>query len=311
LEEGIKRSWKESLIAGLVRNLASNSFQKRPYFPDLLNQPDLLVVPQVGRLLAIFAYLYRVSWHSVLASLEDLIETKLYVGEHTVVAAFLVAEGDGHYGEMVQLLANTFDSFRILDSETDTPTDGLDGVEPKVVLKELLSHEREQVRLCLRGFNEMRYEALVEKEHAPQYHPRELRESVSYRLRDVLDIPGLVDEVLIPNVKGYLFDPRRRYSFEFDFGIPGHPDRAIQVLRSGRYGSRNRIRYLMTKGRLLRYGLDGDQLRPRQRDFRPILIVDGNIAGPDHDPYRYVRALVSVGWDILRSDQLNELPEMI
>lgn len=273
------------------------------------------MIPEIGKLIAIFAYRYRVSWPSVLASLEDLVETKLHVGEHTVVAAFLVPKRDGPYRDAIQLLENTFDSFRIIDLEADA-TDNrlarpLERSAPKAILRDFLAHEREQIRRCLVRFNEAQYKALVQKEHASEYQGPKFEESISRRLREVLRVPELVREPLIQNVKGYLADLHHRYSFEFDFGIPGHPDRAIEIIRSGRYGSRERIRYLMTKGRLLRYQLVDNQLRPRQRDFRPILIVDGNIAGPDHDPYRYVRALVSVGWEILRTDQLEELPRMI
>lgn len=273
------------------------------------------MIPELGRLIAVFAYRYRVSWPSVLASLEDLIETKLHVGEHTVVAAFLVPKSDGPYRDTIQLLENTFDSFRIVDEENDARSSGLatplERTVPKTILKDFLSHERGQIRLCLGRFSETQYRALIQKEHASEYQGRELEESMSRRLREVMGVPELVRKPLIQNVEGYLADLRHRYSFEFDFGIPGHPDRAIEIVRAGRYGSRERIRYLMTKGRLLRYEFVDNQLRPRQRDFRPILIVDGNIAGPDHDPYRYVRALISVGWEIFRTDQLEELPGMI
>jgi hypothetical protein len=233
------------------------------------------MIPEIGRLIAVFTYRYRVSWPPVLASLEDLFETKLHVGEHTVVAALLAPMGDGAHRDTIRLLENTFDSFRILDQETEIPRSGLATslrrTAPKTILKDFLSHEREQIRRCLRRFSEARYRALVQKEHESEYEGRELEKSVSRKLCEVLGVPELVREPLIQNVKGYLADLRHTYSFEFDFGIPGHPDRAIEIVRAGRYRSREKTRYLMTKGRLLRYEFVDNQLRPRQRDFRPIL----------------------------------------
>jgi hypothetical protein len=62
--------------------------QKNPYFPDLLNQPDFLVVPQLGRLVSVHVYSPRekLTWRNVLAAVEDLFELKLVTGESTVVA---------------------------------------------------------------------------------------------------------------------------------------------------------------------------------------------------------------------------------
>lgn len=318
MEEYLARSWKEALISRIVQGLERDSFQRRPYFPDLLNQPDLLRISEPGKLIAVFAYKYRVSWRSVLGSLEDLFETKLHVGEHTAVVALLIPNGDGQgpSRDGLELLQNTFDSFLILDQDQEVPSADLapilDRTAPKVILKEFLSHEREQVRLCLKRFSEGRYRPLVQQDHASEFvGRRELEERIAQRLRELLGVNNIVREPLIQNVKGYLGELRRQYSFEFDFGIPGHPNRAIEIVRAGRYGSRDKIRYLMTKGRLLRYEIIENQLRPIRRDFRPILIVDGNIAGPDHDPYRYVRALVSVGWEIFRADQLEELPRFM
>ena len=44
------------------------------------------------------------------------------------------------------------------------------------------------------------------------------------------------------------------------------------------------------------------RLFPRQEPLRRVLLVDGNLAGPKHDPYRYIRALVSVGWEIEKAE---------
>jgi hypothetical protein len=67
----------------------------------------------------------------------------------------------------------------------------------------------------------------------------------------------------------------------------------------------------MVKGRLLRYEIVDDRLRPHQRRLRLILVIDGNIAGPQHDPFRYVRSLLSVGWELIRADRVDLVPALI
>lgn len=316
MEEAIRGSWKKALVSRLIQGLDQNSFQRHPYFPDLLRQPDLLTVPAPGKLTAVFAYRYHISWHTVLGSLEDLFETKIHVGEHTAVAAFLLAQPrQTAYADALQLLQNTFDSFQTYDQAADTPLGALRAVvnrtAPKAVLKDFLHYEREQIQVSLRRFSEMRYRPLVEQFRQSEFPGRDLEEHVDHRLRALLGNREIIKQPLMQNVKGYLGELPRRYSFEFDFGVSGYPDIALEVMRSGRYGSREKIRYLMTKGRLLRYEIIDNRLLPRPRAFRPLLIVDGNIAGPHHDPYRYVRALISVGWELLRIDEIEELPRLI
>lgn len=50
--------------------------QRNPFFPDLLNQPDVLLVPELGRLVAIYVYTptQAISWRTVLPAIEDLFE---------------------------------------------------------------------------------------------------------------------------------------------------------------------------------------------------------------------------------------------
>ena len=316
MEGAIRGSWKKGLVSRLIQGLDQNSFQTHPYFPDLLRQPDLLTVPAPGKLIAVFAYRYHISWHTVLASLEDLFETKIHVGEHTVVAAFLLPQPrQTAHADALQLLQNTFDSFQTFDQGADASAGALRAVvnraTPKAALNDFLRYEREQIQVSLRRFSEIRYRPLVEQFRQSESPGRDLKDHVDHRLRALLGNREIVKQPLMHNVKGYLGELPRRYSFEFDFGVSSHPDIAIEVMRSGRYGSREKIRYLMTKARLLRYEIVDDRLLPRPRAFRPLLIVDGNIAGPDHDPYRYVRALISVGWELLRIDELEELPRLV
>ena len=127
-----------------------------------------------------------------------------------------------------------------------------------------------------RCFSEERYKELVDVEHGPLREHALNKSSLAQDLSRTTGLP-IVRQVLIRNIKGDLAALRSQYSFEFDHGIDGRPDIAIEVLRSGRYGSRDKIRYLMVKGRLLRYEIVDDRLRPHQRRLRLILVIDGNI----------------------------------
>ncbi len=65
----------------------------------------------------------------------------------------------------------------------------------------------------------------------------------------------------------------------------------------------------MTKARFTSYEPVSDEpgepfrLIQRNERLRRVLLVNGSMAGPKHDLFRYVRALVSVGWEIERADR--------
>jgi hypothetical protein len=74
-----QNSPEQRLLSQFLSQLHPLDCQQRPYFPDLLNQPDLLVVPEIRRLIAVYVYTSRrqMSWYSSLAALEDLFEVKV------------------------------------------------------------------------------------------------------------------------------------------------------------------------------------------------------------------------------------------
>ena len=316
-----KRVGKRCLLDALVRRLEPDSYQRDPYSPDLLNQPDLLVVPELGRLVAVYVYKFRhkVSWRSSLAALEDLFEAKIHMGYETVIVGITLprAEQPREEPDTIQLLRHTFDVFAVASATEQLPTEDmqrpsfLTQAEPKRDFFGLWDWEREYLHNALGRFDEDKYSPLVDISRTPRAGVGEIEKHVARRLDETLALP-VISKPLVENVKGQLGRLGRRYKFEIDLGIAGHPNLGLDVLRSERYGSRQKIRYLMTKARLLRYEMDGVRLYPRREPFQPVLLVDGNIAGPDHDPYRYVRALVSVGWEILRTDQVGQqLPRLL
>jgi len=112
-----ERRRKDRILQSLTDQLPSGSYQTNPYFPNLLNQPDLLITPAPGRLIAVFLYTRRLTWRSALASLEDVFESKLDIGRNTVAAAYDLSESSHEFvnDDMTRLLQNTFDVFSHLD----------------------------------------------------------------------------------------------------------------------------------------------------------------------------------------------------
>jgi hypothetical protein len=313
--EGRRGERKNRLISGLIGGLLPQSYQKRPYFPDLLHQPDLLIIPELGRLIVVFVYDVerQVGWGSALAWLEDLIEVKLSVGEHSVVSGILLAELDDIAAATQDIglaLGNTFDGFyfpndwkpRLLAGDL---LEKLIGLRRNSRLSQFLAAEHKQVSVELRRFDETKYKPLIDKSSTPKLRPNAVNDQIAHLIAGSVDA-SLEPNRFIPNIKGQLARLPRRFRFKFDIGIAGRENMGIDVIQSHRYGSREKLRYLMAKGRLLRYHLDGDRLSSRPRDFRPVLVVDGNISGPDYDPYRYVRALLSVGWELYQADNLED-----
>jgi hypothetical protein len=283
---------KKQVIDSLVSALAPSAYQKNPFFPDLLKQPEILIIPRRGKMVVTFMYAspQKIAWRTALAWVEDLIEVKLSVGDYVITTALLFAESDvvTTAPDVRQLLSSAFEGFFLPEEWKPALRDHmlyqrLVAQEVRHALDEFLRQEREQVSIASERFEKERYARLVDKDREPELHPRELASAV----RERLPVPHgqeLTRRPLIPNIKGYLGNLGRRYAFEFDLGVIGRNDVAIEVIRAERYGSREKIRYLMAKARMLRYRVDDGKLWSRAADFHPILIVDGNISGPDLTP---------------------------
>src|SRR5258707_3382477 len=108
-EEKVRRR-KDRILQSLIDQLPSGSFQRNPYFPNLLNQPDLLVAPEPGKIVAVFLYGrgQRPTWRSALAALEDLFEVKLQIGQSTAAMAVDLSEftDDFYHEDMRRLFRN-------------------------------------------------------------------------------------------------------------------------------------------------------------------------------------------------------------
>src|SRR5215469_7797143 len=106
---------KKQVIDSLVSGLPSSAYQKNPFFPDLLKQPDILIIPRQGKMVVTFMYASprHIGWHSALAWVEDLIEVKLNVGDYVITTALVFAESDEvtMAPDVGQLLSSTFEGF--------------------------------------------------------------------------------------------------------------------------------------------------------------------------------------------------------
>ena len=283
-------------------------FEKNPYFPDLLNEPDVLVVPRLGRLVAVYLYSTRqpLSWRTVLPAIEDLFEIKLTAGESTVVIAALgAASEDVTDNHLLTFLSSMFDgliqprAFRDERELRHLLLQATGNAPPRSNLFEFWRLERQRVSNNLENFAEDRYAQFVDERRRSRWRQQHVvqafaeligRTALSRRIR--YDVP-------VPTPKEAVAGLPSRSRFHFDFAIEQDGvTRVFDIVSVGRYGSRPRLRSLMTKARFVSYTLEGGFLHFQQNPVRPVLLVDGSLAGPSHDPYRYVRALRSVGWEI-------------
>ncbi len=293
--------------------------QQNPFFPDLLNQPNVLSVPELGRLVAIYLYAptQSISWRTVLPAIEDLFELKTSV--HQAVVA--IAVQDLTHGvsrtstNSLELLGQMFDLLLPVsdDLEPERLTSELrraiHQLPPQQRFFGLWATEKERISKQLGRFSEERYRSFVE-ERPPLVRKRE--ELISSMAIDATD-QGLepLREALVRTPKEAIggLPERSRFSFDLTFWDRQNRQVLIDAMSFGPYGPRPYLRYLMTKARFTSYEPVSDEpgepfrLIQRHEPLRRVLLVDGSLAGPKHDPYRYVRALVSVGWEIERADR--------
>src|SRR5579863_8763882 len=257
-----------ALIAAFTRNLQPDTFQVRPYFPNLLNQPELLIVPEQGRLIAVYVYNINklLTWHSALGSLEDLFELKTTVGPHCAAVAIILGmdETSGESADATALIQNTFD-FAFVRDEVSSPAllRQVIGARPDQRLHNLWVQEIQyQQTQAYRGFRATDF--------APLVHPEPTAgtgglEDEKTRTRRSLQRRGRVENNhYVGNIKSEVARLPRPYSFRFDFKVNTIPPVLVDMFLGKRDGLRTRIRYLMAKARLMRYIIGSDGIQ-RQR----------------------------------------------
>jgi hypothetical protein len=275
-----------------------------------------MIIPQPGRLVAVFVYDFgeRLTWHSALGSVEDLFELKTIVGTNTATVAVIAVPEilADEQTDMIRVLANTFDDLVTLDSpfppeRLDLPR-RLHRLGTKANLSGLWEQESVYQSEALRRQVPEGLAGLTERSRRPTL--LRTKDEVFDHLWDMA--PGRVSRyAYIDSIKNDFGTLRRSRRFKFDFIVEGPRPTPVDVIRGEDHGMRERLRYLSLKARLIRYQLDqAGRFEPKPA-HRPLLILDGNIAGPDHDPARYMRALTRVGWNVAGQDQPNRIREAI
>lgn len=317
-----KRTREQNILSYVSRTLEPNSFQRNPYLPNLINQPDLLVVPSPGRLIALYIYDFSdgITWRLALGAVEDVFELKTAIGTDARAVALMVTAVDQEATsttrreDMLRLIANTFDfaeQIRGDELSDQFPIGPWISVRPRTNLIDLWNAEAQyQAEALRRNYRESELQSLIDVDRRPSGRAKQsIREDFHEHIR-VLNRP-VERDVLVPNAKAGLAQLSRNYSFEFDLRVETHPPMLVDFLKSDRFGMRRKLRYYLAKARLIRYWIDRDQVLQRAPDFVPLLVVDGNFAGPDHDPFRYLRMLVSVGWRLARPDEYERIARLI
>lgn len=307
---------KDALIAEIAARLPDGSFQERPYFPNLLNQPALLFIPEPGKLATIHFYDFseRVTWHSTLGALEDLFELKTIVGPLTKAVAIVMRPERtvGDADDMIRLLANSFDAFLPYQGPDSRQAaagliGGIADARVRDSLSDLWLAEAKYQRAALsRGFDQDDYAPLVDTRRDQTPASRNLKGRVFELLRDTFREP-VSEGRMVESIKSSMGHLQKTYRFKFDFMVSTHPPMVVDVVEGKRSGMRERLRYMMAKARLIRYWISADGITSRQPDYRPLALVSGTLAGPDHDPYRYVRALLSVGWEVAHEQGIGRI----
>jgi hypothetical protein len=302
------------LVGESLFHVPHQILQRRPYLPDLLKQPEFLLVPKFGQLIAVYVMtqMQALTWRTTLAAVEDLFELKQACGESTVAIAVLKSSNPRGERESILLpfLNSLFDGFVAVDSLASEEVvfrlrQTISETRPRDQLFPLWRSERIRVSENLSRFSEERYASFVDQSKIA------IRAKAAV-LREVKAALGaspalrMTERFRVRSPKEALAGLAERNRFVFDIGVESSPEEEItplDVAVLGRYGSRGKLRYLMTKARLASYAPWDGGLELRQYPRRPVLVVSGNIAGPSHDPFRYVRALVSVGWELVHATE--------
>jgi hypothetical protein len=247
----------KKLIEAAAKQERHALVQQNPFFPDLLNQPDVVSVPELGRLVAIYLHAptQPISWRTVLPAIEDLFELKTSVHQATVA---IVVENLTHgvsqtSTNSLELLGQMFDLLLPVNDDLDHErlTSELRRAIRQLAAKErffgIWAAEKRRISEQLVRFSEERYRDFVE-EGSPSAH--KLEGLISSMALDATDL-GLQPhrEALVRTPKEAIGGLPERSRFSFDLSFWDRQDRQVLIdaVSFGRHGPRPHVRYLMTK----------------------------------------------------------------
>jgi hypothetical protein len=315
-------------VAAELTRLHVEDYQVDPALPDILVQPDLLVVPRLGSLATVtVARIPEPSkeWPFTLEIIEGLFELKLASGPDTVASILLLDSGNADFREQdaFQLLGRLFDLTYVLPVRapinqirdfvaqlvSSSAREGfryLWDIERSVRQRNLSFIEsRPYVRRLLDEFGQSTRQ---EYSSPSSVSIEELRNRVEQRLYQILDLSYTIrEQPRILNIKRHFLDVGEHYYFTFDFLLQNHLSSIVQVIRGSpkTYGGQQRLRELAIQATFVRYRSLGERLRLKPRWQSLNLVIDGDLLGPEHSPKRYLRLLIAAGWNPIQLSELS------
>jgi hypothetical protein len=315
-------------IASELTRLRVEDYQVRPALPDVLVQPDLLIVPRLGSLATVtIAHMPepRKEWPFTLEKIEGLFELKLATGTDTGVSLVLLESDNTDFQERdaFQLLNRLFDRVYILPVRSQARylrdfVSQLISFTAKEEFGYLWDMERRARQRNLRSIEDRPHtrrllnhidQTWQEESGSPSSaNIAQLRNHVEQRLYEILDLGMRIQKrARVLNIKHHFLGPLIHYSFQFDFLIETYPGSIVQVIRgsSKAYGGAQRLRQLAVQPTFLRYRSRNGRLEWQTPSHSFNLVADGDLVGPEHSPKRYLRLLMAAGWNPIRLSDLS------
>lgn len=291
----------------------------KPAIPGIWNQPDFLIVPEVGKKIMLFIYFLPSRdvhhWTFALSTIEDLFEVKTKTGNESIVCSVIVQDEYSLHklqSDKQNLLENIFDfsvSVQISDllSNKILPTQIYNGVissQSKKHYSKIWNNERVLGKENLRRYDKLEAESLLTKGHYSSLSVGQIEEIISKKLFPISNRFLIQKEARILNIKNYFLGNQSEYFFQFDFVIDSNPPIIIEIKKGiDKLFFRRQLRSFASKARLIRYEyLGGERLEVRNTNYKIYLLIANDLKGPDYDPYRYINLMVEVGLNPMRAD---------
>lgn len=272
---------------------------ENPAAPELSFTPDFMVNFENQLIFLEIASMPReadADWKT-LRLIEHLFEVKLFYGNKSNFNLIIMSK-NGWKPYCIELLENFCDK---VIYQGDLKSTREIYTTPKASNFELWDLEREFERSRYRKFDDV---------YLRKFEYRDIREStIAYEFSKQMLDRGLFlqRDYSVRNLKNYYLGRAMDLRFHFDFFV----NQKIVEIKSFRKMTAIVLQNLLIKSRLIRYQKEDDTIRRAQMPInRMILYVNGDLSGPRHDRFRYLRMLTNAGWDVYpNSDFLNDRTE--
>ena len=260
---------------------------ENPAVPELSFRPDFMINLENQLIFVEIAAVVReenVDWKT-LRLIEHLFEVKLFYGNKSNFNLILLNKNNWKQ-YCIELLGNFYDKVTfepVLKNTREIYT------IPKESNYELWDLEREFERSRYREFTEtylrtFEYRDIKENDIENEFYSRLSRRGFHLER----DYP-------VRNLKNYYLGRAMDLKFYFDFFIDGK----IVEIKSFKRINDVVLQNLLIKARLIRYKKADNRIRRAPIPLsNMILLVNGDLSGPQYDRFRYLRMLTNAGWDV-------------